>query len=114
MSTEPQGSKSVINPALQSLMTEFREFDSVRIRNRANVQWLYTDPGDLGGEWVVTGIVSGPSGSTGGVGERGGDELLILSSGERLIRIPKRDVQKVSAYSTDALLAHLKRTSGYG
>ncbi len=83
----------------QPPVPDFREFDIVTVINHANVQWLYTDPSDLGGEWAVSSIT---------------DKELVLVSGERLIRIPKRDVQKVSAYSTDALLDYLKRNTGYG
>lgn len=83
----------------QSPVPDFREFDAVNVINHANVQWLFTDPGDLGGVWTVSSMT---------------EQELILVSGERLIRIPKRDVQKVSAYSTDALLDYLKRNTGYG
>ncbi len=80
-------------------ISDYKEFDEVSIINPANIRWLFTNRGDLTGSWVVTGIV--------------GDELIISRNG-LLISIHYNDVKKTSTYSIDALLDHIKRSSGYG
>lgn len=78
---------------------DFKEFDEVSINRGANVNWLFTDKRSLSGRWTVINVI--------------GNEL-IISRGESIARIDKKDVTMVSQYSIDAFLEYLKGKSGYG
>lgn len=93
---------------------QFNEFDEVVIINQANVRWLFTDRCSLVGMWTVVATVTNhiPNSDIGP--DAGSSVELVLGRSEFLIRIPRSDVRKVSTYSIDAFLDHLKRTSGYG